>query len=635
MPTDRLTRTLATTMLVFCALLPAPPALAQRSAAATIGLDVDLTDAPRGIYHAKLSMPSSPGPLTLLYPKWLPGEHGPTGPIADLVSLTISANGQAIPWDRDPHDMFAFHLIVPAGAARIDVGLDYLSPNATGQFSTGPATTDALAVMSWNTVLLYPEGPAADELVYQASLTLPAGWELSSALTEAGRSRGQIRFEPVSLLELVDSPVAAGQYHRTIDLTGTAPVAHRLQLVADSEAALALTPRDEQAFRKLVAEAIALFGSYHYRKYDFLLTLSDHVASFGLEHHESSDDRVAERTLIEEPLFNLRAGLLPHEFVHSWNGKYRRPAGLTRNGFEQPFETDLLWVYEGLTSYLGEVLTARSGLWNQELGHDSLALMAAELANQAGRNWRPLADTTRAAQILYGVPSDWYSLRRGVDFYDEGVMLWLEVDTMIRAATDGGKSLEDFCRSFFGGPSGQPPTVRPYSYEELVGALERTAGADWNRFFADRVYAVRSDSPVAGIENAGWRLVYTDEPNLLQKIADEKRKRLDLSFSLGLSLDTEDGRIRDVLPGSPAALAGLAPSAKLVAVNGRRWSPARLREAITAAKSAKTPIRLLVEDAEFFSEVAIDYHEGNRYPHLERIDGRADVLGEIMQPLTQ
>ena len=605
------------------------PAVAQ--APGVIDFHVDLTDAPSRIFHARLSVPVQAGPLILLYPKWLPGEHGPTGPIADLVGIKLSAGDQPVPWDRDSGEMFAFHLNIPVGATQLDIELDYLPPSGSGQFTAGAATSDRLAVMSWNTLLLYPAGGQADELMFRPSLTLPSGWGFGTALVEQGREGSKIRFETVSLLELVDSPVTVGAHHRVIDLTGDAEVRHQLHLIADSDEALGIKPETEQALQRLIAEGIALFGSYHYRKYDFLLTLSDHVASFGLEHHESSDNRLPERTLLDDTRLNLRAGLLPHEFVHSWNAKYRRPEGLARDDFQQPFETDLLWVYEGLTSYLGEVLTSRSGLWTPDYARESLALIAAELSNRPGRTWRPLADTTRAAQILYGTSRAGSSWRRGVDFYDEGVLIWLEVDTLIRRLSDGRRSLDDFCRAFFGGESGLP-VVDPFSYAELVAALGEIAAYDWNEFFDTRIYSIQAEAPLDGITNSGWRLVYTEEPNLVQQGDREVNKRFDLSFSLGFSLSTEDGRVRDVIPGSPAAAGGLAPASILVAVNDRRWTPEILRQALAVARDDDEPIRLLVENSEFFSEVLIDYHDGERYPHLERNDAEPDLLSDILAP---
>lgn len=598
---------------------------------AVIDIHVDLSDAPRRIFHARLSMPVRPGTLDLLYPKWLPGEHGPTGPITDLVGLHFSAAGKTISWRRDPEEMFAFQVNIPVGATQLDIELDYLPPSGSGQFTASAATSDQLAVMSWNTLLLYPAGKSAHEVTFRPSLTLPPGWGFGTALVENGRDGDKVRFESVSLATLVDSPVSAGAHHRVLDLSGKAEVRHRLHLVADSEEALAIKPESEQAFRKLVAEGIALFGSYHYSKYDFLLTMSDHVQSFGLEHHESSDNRVPERTLVEEVRMNSRAGLLPHEFVHSWNAKYRRPEGLTRDDFQTPYQTDLLWVYEGLTSYLGLVLTARSGLWTPEYTQDALARIAARLSNRPGRTWRPLIDTTRAAQILYGSSSAGSSWRRGVDFYDEGTLIWLEVDTLIRQLSKGRRTLDDFCRAFFGGESGLA-TVAPYSYADLVAALAEIEPYDWQGFFDTRIYAVQSAAPLNGITNSGWRLVYTAEPNLVQQGREETGELLNLWYSLGFSVSTKDNRVLDVLPGSPAAAGGLPPSSTLVAVNGRSWTPEILQQAVVDSQNTDEPIRLLIENTEFFSEILVDYHAGEKYPHLERKDRRRDLLQKILAP---
>ena len=598
-----------------------------------IEIHVDMSRAVQRIMHAQLEMPVDPGPLTLLYPKYMPGEHGPTGPISELVGLVIQGNGKPIAWNRDSRDVFIFYVDVPAGVSKLEIELDYLPPRTGGIFGSGPATSDQVAVMSWNTLLLYPAGASIHDLVYRPSLTLPTGWQYATALRVKKSRRDRVHFEDVSLAELIDSPVASGAHHRQIDLTGSAATAHRLHLSADSKAALEIRPETEAAFRKLVAEGIILFDSYHYRTYDFLLTLSDHIDAFGLEHHESSDNRLAERALIDDAPLNSNAGLLPHEFVHSWNAKTRRPAGLTRDDYQEPYEADLLWVYEGLTSYLGEILTSRSGLWQPDYAHDSLALIAASLANRPGREWRPLADTTRAAYTLYGVAPEWKSWRRGVDFYDEGVLIWLEVDTQIRALSGNTKSLDDFCGAFFGGASGQPE-LEPYTYEQLTQALNEVAAYDWRKFFDDRIYSVAPKAPLGGINNAGWKLVYTEEPNLLQKDYAETEEELDLRFSLGFTLGAQNGRLLDVLPGSPAAASELAPGSRLIAVNGRRWSSELLHRAIQEAAKGDGPIRLLVENSEFFREVALDYNGGERHPHLERIAERADLLTPILAPRT-
>jgi predicted metalloprotease with PDZ domain len=639
-------RRLVPALLLACALMPAlaAPAAAKRPAkkamappAGPIHLDVDLRDAPRRIYHAKLTMPVAAGPLTLYYPQWIPGEHGPTGPLSDLVGLTFTAGGQKLAWQRDPVEMYSFHLQVPAGADSLEVTLDYVAPGGSGNFTAGASSSDDLTVLSWNTVLLYPAGHPAADYTYQASLTLPDGWQWGTALPVASANGDHIDFQPASLVTLIDSPVSTGVHYRKIVLA-TAPVSHEIDLVADSDAALAMPADTEAAYKKLVAEALALFGAYHYRDYHFLFTLSDHVASFGLEHHESSDDRVGERTLVDDDMRTARSGLLPHEYVHSWNAKFRRPAGLATPDYQTPMVDDLLWVYEGLTSYLGAVLTSRSGLLSEETSRDDLALIAAGLDNRPGRTWRPLADTTRAAQILYGARPEWSSWRRGVDFYDEGVMIWLEADTVIRQTTGGAKSLDDFCKAFYGPPSGTPD-LKPYTFDDLVAALNAVAPYDWRGFFTSRVDAITPHAPLGGITAGGWKLVYTPTIGAYQKAIEESRHMTDERFSIGIQVHhqrggDDDGLILDAIPGFPAAEAGIGPGMKLVAVDGRRWSPELLRAAITAAQTQKEPIELLVENSEYFHTYRLDYHGGERFPHLERDASKPDLLSDILAAKT-
>jgi predicted metalloprotease with PDZ domain len=597
---------------------------------APIILTVDATDAPRKILRARLVIPARPGPLTLTYPKWIPGEHGPTGPITDLVGVKLSAAGKPVVWQRDPVDMYAFRLEVPEGTTGVDVALDYLLPPGSSDFSSGASATAQLLVLNWNQVLLYPKGSRVGELPCVLKLRLPAGWKFGTALPLAGESNGVVQFSPVSLETLVDSPLIAGAHFRTVDLTPGAVPAHALHLAADSAAALELKPEDAAHFSQLVAETGALFGARHYGNYHFLLTLSDHVAHFGLEHHESSDNRLGERYLIDEEARKLGAILLPHEMVHSWNGKYRRPAGIATPDFQEPMDTELLWVYEGLTDYLGVVLTARCGLWTNDVFREQLALTAGMLDHQAGRSWRPLADTTVAAQLLYEARREGTAWRRSVDFYDEGDLIWLEADVIIRRQTQGRRSLDDFCRSFFGGESG-PPKLVPYSYDDVVTALNRIAPYDWRGFFRKRVYAINPGAPLGGIESSGWRLDYTNTMPGFLKSLESAHKFTDMSFSLGCTI-REDGGILDVIPGSPADQAGVGPSMKLTAVNGRRWTPDILRTAVESAKTNPAPVELLVENDEYFKTCKVDYHGGEKYPCLQRDASKPDLLAEILKP---
>jgi predicted metalloprotease with PDZ domain len=615
--------------VIFAAGGLAAAALAQEP---PVRLEVDATDAARKILHARLQFPVHPGPLTLFYPKWIPGEHEPSGPIKDLSGLKMSALGQPVAWRRDDDDMFAFHLQVPAGADRLEVALDFLLPPSSGGFSSGASATAQLLVLSWNQVLLYPAGVKASDVKYSASLRMPAGWKFASALPAAGGSAPAVSFATMSLETLVDSPVIMGTWLRTIDLTPGQHPGHTLNLVSDSAAALELKPEDTRHFAHLVAETGALFGARHYGSYHFLLTLSDHVAHFGLEHHESSDDREGEQYLTDGDYRNEAAYLLCHEMVHSWNGKYRRPAGMATPDFQKPVKGELLWVYEGLTDYLGIVLTARSGLWTNGNFQDYVALEAARLDHTPGREWRPLADTAIAAQLLYEAREEQESSRRSVDFYEEGDLIWLEADVLIRQKTGGAKSLDDFCRKFHGGESG-PPKVVPYTEDDVVAALNEVAPNDWREFFRARVYEAAPRAPLGGIEGSGWRLTYTNTVSPLLKSRESQNKYTDLRYSLGFIVK-EEGGISDVIAASPADQAGVGTGMKLLGVNGRHWTPEILREAVKAASTDAAPVELLLENEEYFKTCQINYHGGEKYPLLERDSSKPDLLSQILKPLT-
>ncbi|HXO18349.1 MAG TPA: M61 family peptidase, partial [Thermoanaerobaculia bacterium] len=567
----------------FASLAAASAAVVLAAPPRPLEIAVDATDAPRGVFHSRLVIPAAPGPLTLAYPKWVQGEHAPTGPVMQVAGLTLSARGQALAWHRDPLDPFLLRVEVPAGADALEVTLDYLSPTESfgGGYGETPNATPHLLIVDWHDLLLYPLGTAAADLPVRASLRLPAGWQLDTALATAGAEGrdGAVAFAPVSLYTLIDSPVLAGEYFRTIDL-GPAEAPVRLSLAADRRSALALPEARIAALRRVPLEAAALFGARHYRRYGWLLSLSDAVDQNGLEHHESSDDRGSAGMLTDEAPLRRWGTLLPHEYVHSWNGKYRRPAGLATRDPQQALDTELLWVYEGLTRYLGDfLLTARSGIWSPELARDYAAWVAANQdRNRPGRSWRPLADTALSVQLLGNVPVPWTAWRRALDYYDESMLIWLEADTVLRRESGGAKSLDDFCRAFFGGASTGPEVV-PYTADDVYAALGRLVPHDWRGFFAQRVYAVAPRAPLGGLEAAGWKLVYTAAPNPYQQARAKSSKLVDESFTLGLWLK-EDGTIEDIVVGSPAWAAGLGPGMKLAAVNGRRWTPEVLAEEI-------------------------------------------------------
>jgi predicted metalloprotease with PDZ domain len=610
---------------------------AEAASAQSIQLLVDLSDASRNIFHSRLTIPARPGPMTLVYPEWIPGNHRPSGPIANVTGLHMEAGGQPLVWQRDPIDMYAFHVDVPAGASELQVSFDTITNDGSAGAS-GPSATTNVLDLNWNQVVLYPQGATSDELQVAASVSMPApGWKFGTALPwlHSDRSNGNVvnYFKPVSLTTLVDSPLIAGAHYREIELTkqGETP-AHVIDMVSESEAGLEMTSADEAAYRKLVAEAAALFGAQHYLEYHFLLTLSDDAGHHGVEHHESSDNSVGERTLTDPDRHLMAAGLLPHEFVHSWNGKYRRPAGLATRNYQDPMIGDLLWVYEGLTTYLGEVLTARTALWTPEQYRESLAETAAMLEHRTGRTWRPLEDTARSVQILRLQNSEWQNWRRSLDYYPEGAMIWLEVDTIIRQQTHGQKSLDDFCRLFHGGQSGAPKVVT-YTFDDVVHTLNQVTPYDWAALLTKRVNSTEPRAPLGGLERGGWRLVYNDQPNKLMSAGDRLGKRADLTYSLGFQIK-DDGQFLDVILNSPAYLAGIGPGMKLVAINGRAWSKDVLQDALRASKNNNQPIELLVENAKFFKTYAIPYHDGIKYPHLERTEA-PDILGEILNPLTK
>jgi predicted metalloprotease with PDZ domain len=599
-------------------------ALAARAVLAqsgqTLSLTVDATQTPQKILHAHLVIPVKPGPLTLYYPKWIPGEHGPDGPIANLTGLKFEADGKIIPWKRDLLDVFTFHVDVPAGVTHLDARYDYIEPD-------GNSATDKLTILEWNEAVLYPAGTPAGQLIYEATLIMPEGWKFGSSLPVASQSGNRVSFKPISLDLLVDSPVISGEYYRAIDLTPAGePIHHEIDMVADSEAALNMSPEIQKQMTNLVAESGRLFGARHYRDYHFLFTLSDHVAHFGLEHHESNDSRLPERTLLLPGAGMALGGLLAHEFAHSWNGKFRRPADLTTPDYEAPMETDLLWGYEGLTDYLGPMLAARSGLWTPDQYHEYLASIAAMLGpGRPGRTWRPLLDTAVGEPGL-GFARGWINWRRGTDYYDEGDLLWLEVATIIHRESHGQKSIDDFCHAFHGGPN-NGPEVKTYTFDDLVSALNALAPFDWAGFFHERLDSTSADAPVGGIENAGWKVAFNSEPSKLQG----RRGNPGDVYSIGLQLG-EDGTVSDSIVGGPAFEAGVSSGMKVVGVNGRVYTRESLEDAIKEAQNTSKPIALLVIVDDYFRTCTINYHGGDRYPHLLRDDAKPDYLDDLIKP---
>jgi predicted metalloprotease with PDZ domain len=610
----------------------ATAAEAARSAAqGPAVLDVDLSEAPRRLIHARLVLPVRAGHVAFVYPKWIPGEHGPTGPIVDLASLTFRAGGKTLPWKRDPVDMYRFELDAPGG--ELELSYDYISPPpGHGQFTSGASITQNLAVFNWSTAVLYPEGTAPRDLTVRASLKLPPGWRLGTALAGAQRQGDKVQFAAVSLEELVDSPVLAGAHFADTPLGDNRGAPVVLHTAAETEEELQLSPEEKGWLTQLVREEVALFGARHFERYHFLLALTDSVPANGIEHHQSSDNRLGGRSLVDKDLarWNL-THLLAHESTHSWNGKYRRPASLTTPDYQTPMKGDLLWVYEGLTQYLGTILTARSGTWDAQSLRDYFALTADIQRSHVGRRKRPLQDTATAAQVLYFARGDWSALRRDVDFYQEGDLIWLEVDARIREASKGKLSLDDFCRKFHGGAD-SGPQVSTYTFDDVVHALDELApGVGFRELLRTRLDSTPDDAPLEGLARAGFTLDYSETESELQKARGKDRKLLDLRSSIGLLVELERETIVDVIPGRPADLGGVMPAARLVAVNGRKFSAERLVAAVAATKAGQK-IELLLENAESFRSYSLDYAGGLRYPRLVPISGKPDLLSVIGAP---
>ena len=612
-------------------LLSAGHCLAQ-APASPILLHVDLTDAPRHLLHAHLQIPVSAGPLTLEYPQWIPGDHRPTGPIDNLAGIVMRANGQALPWRRDDVDMYGFHVEVPSGVSQLDVSLDFLAtPGDTGSDENG-ATSANMTVLEWNSVVLYPAHIPVAQIPIQASLTVPADWKLGTALTIAAQKGLETSFAPVSVEQLVDSPVITGRYFREFPLAPEITPKHYLDVAGDAAEDVDLKPAFLASVTQLVRETGPLYASRHYETYHFLLSLSDLIREEGLEHHQSSDNGIEEKGVSDPKLAMLNADLLPHEFTHSWNGKYRRPIGLATPDYATPMKGDLLWVYEGMTQYWGDVLAARSAMWTPETYRQALAWSAARLDVKPGRTWRNLEDTAIAAQVLRGGSVKWSNWRRSQDYYAEGELIWLDADTTIRQLTHGQKSLNDFCQKFLALGGNTPPKVVPYDFDQIVSGLNSVVPYDWRTFLTDRLNTHAPHAPLNGIEHGGYRLTYANEPTEFEQALLDHAKETDAWFSAGFMLSAT-GEIYDVRMDSPAFQAGLGPGTKLVAVNGHGYTSDVLKQAIRAAKGTADPIELIVSNDNEFRTVRLNYHDGEKYPRLERVQGTPDLLDDILKPL--
>ncbi len=596
----------------------------------TIELTVDASEVARKVIHVREVIPVGAGPLTLHYPRWIPGRHRPVGQIANVTEFRARANGRAADWKRDDTDPFTVRVNVPAGAKQVEITFDLLlAAGAEGGAQFMTVASPKVMTMNWNDVLVYPKFAKPLELTFDAAVKLPANWKYGTALPTKEAKDGLVSFREVTLETLIDSPLLAGEFVREIPL-GDEKGKHRVVLACDSPDGLEVPEATLKAWNRLPAEAAALFGpAKPYESYTFLLGLSNHIPGAGIEHHQSSDNRLPELALVKAAERRGAATLFPHEFSHSWNGKFRRPADMIMPDYQTPQQTRLLWVYEGLTNYFGWLLAARTGLLTPEEARDYLAMTASRMSNVKARGWRPLDDTAAAASTLFDATRAWRSARRAVDFYDEGTLLWLEVDVLIRTQTKGEKSLDDFCKAFFGGGTGKP-AVSGYRLETVIDALNAVAPYDWKAHFQRRVEVVAEAPPLEGITAGGWKLAFAEKPTDLFASAEALAKGVNLADSIGVAVSGE-GLVGDLVPDSAAAKAGLAPGMKLLAVNGRRFSTDGLKAAVAATKSGGK-LELLAESGDFFKTHVVNYTGGARYPRLERTEGKPDLLAEIVKP---
>jgi predicted metalloprotease with PDZ domain len=617
------------------AAISAIPGVAANAATTAETLWVDGSDAPQQVWHARLRVPlAHGGDVLLAYPKWIPGAHGPVGPVSNLGSLRATAAGANVPWTRDPNDTYAFHFAVPAGARELDLSYDF--------FEGGPPPgniTAQLGVLDWNEVTFFPRDANFHNVTVQANITLPKGWSASTALPPphavGATLRGDIRFSPVTLETLVDSPLYAGAHVRTYPLVNANGMTNEVDVFGENAADVEATPLQVVHWRNLVAEADALYGSRHWQHYHFLLTLSDTATGRGLEHHSSSADGLPERYLHDPDIYDQGSDLLPHEFTHSWNGKYRRPIGLVIKNYSQPMKDDLLWVYEGMTQYWGIVLASRSGLARPGTFEETLASYYAQLDAEPGRQTRPLLDTARAQGLTRAAqsPSGRFQ-RRGEDYYIESALMWLDADTLIRERTHGARSLDDFARRFLGVGGNTPPRVVPYDRRDVIADLNAVYRYDWATFFRERVDAVAPHPPLTGITRGGWRFVFTPERTEAQKLRERTSRSLDATYSLGATF-AADGTVPFTIETMPLARAGVPPGAKILAVNNEAFTPDRLRLAIDDAVHSHAPIAFIYDDLGTIGRAQVHYYGGERYPRLVRVKATPDLISAIIAPKTK
>ncbi|MDB5615290.1 MAG: peptidase [Devosia sp.] len=591
-----------------------------------IELLVDATDVIRGIVQVRQTLPVQPGHVVLMYPKWLPGYHAPQAPIELLAGLELYAGGQLLHWHRDQVEVYAFHVEIPDGITALEIYFQFLSPTSSAQGRI--SVTQAMLNLQWNTVVLYPAGYFARNIEVKASLTLPASWEFGCAL-EMSRKDGQtIHFQPAALDTLVDSPVFAGEHYQRHVLDENGPIT--LNVVADAEDLLRATPEQLEVHRQLVVQADRLFGARHFDHFDFLLALSSEMGGIGVEHHRSCETGTVESYFTGWETTFSRRDVLAHEYTHSWNGKYRRGVDSWSPSFDQPIRSSLMWVYEGQTQYWGQVLATRSGLWTPEQALGSLAHTAATYDHRPGGRWRPMSDTTRDPIIASRSPLPWTSWQRSEDYYSEGQLVWLEVDTKIRELTNNTRSLDTFARAFFGVDDGSFVT-NTYDFEEVVETLGAIAPNNWEGFFLDRLEARVEGAPLRGLTQGGYELVYRDHPNVYSANIDMMSGMLNLAFSVGMSVATS-GAVQEVIWDGPSFAAGITAGSQILAVNDREFSTDEFKRAVAQTQRSGS-IGMTVRQGKRLRQVVLDYDEGLKFPHLAPVSEADRMLDQILAPL--
>jgi predicted metalloprotease with PDZ domain len=607
---------------------PAPAIPTPRDVAypGILTLSVDATDIQRKIFRIRQSIPvSQAGPMTLLYAEWIPGNHAPRGPIYNYSGLTITANGKPVKWTRDPANVFAFHVDVPAGAKTLDVEAQFLTPIESAQ--GGTMVTPDMMRLNWYVAALYPAGHFGRRVNFDVSLKLPDDWDYATALETASKNGNTITFKTVNYETLIDSPLIAGRYMKKWDLDPGGRSRVTLNVMADQPDQLDATEAMIETHRTLVKQADKLYGARHYNHYDFLLSLSDTLAGAGIEHSRSSDNGVRSGYFKSWDTASISRDLLAHEYTHSWNGKYRRGADLWTANNNTPMRNSLLWVYEGQTQYWGYVLAARSGFLTKQQALDSFAATAATYDYRKGRDWRPLADTTMDPIIASRRSLPSRSWQRSEDYYSEGLLIWLDADTLIRERSGGKRSLDNFAKSFFGVNDGDWGTLT-YTFKDIVAALNKVEPYDWDTFLRSRVDDVRPQAPLDGLARGGYRLVYGEEQTESAKGAEGRSKGADLTYSIGLSVNA-DGKVSSVQWDGPAFEAGLTTAATIISVNGQAFTADRLKEAVAATKGGGPTVDIVAKTGDSVRTISLAYHDGARYPRLERIAGTPDRLGDI------